>query len=369
MSDFQTPSRLCFGPFGAGKLNDVVACHRAGMDMTFGGNFPLREAVLSNQLEILEYLIKEAGVDMEAESGFAIRWAARKDNVEIVEWLCQNGADVLVNNQEAVRWAEENYHFMVQDILQSYTKEALKNPAKMAAVMPRRRRRPRRKSDTFSDIADITFEPVFQETFPSFYKNKSFGLPNRTGPPECKAPETRTTGYVDKTPSVSCRADLSRRSFGKAELAPGMSPFPNDAPSPVAGSFRQQEKVAGSFRKREREPCEASLSLTDITGCTDPNRSERDSDVFVPDGFPVKERRSSLMHVPENGELSGSDMQQEELCAGGKKSVAKKSLKTPAKSRSKSTGFGRAPTAPLPAPSSVASWRCGASWRRRARSP
>merc|ERR1719320_2033292 len=99
---------------------DVLALYkRSGMDFSFNDNNPMREAVLSNNLEILKFLHYECGIDLNSESGFAIRWAARKDHLEMVEWLCSlKNIDVTVCNGEALSWARENYHFSVQEILE-----------------------------------------------------------------------------------------------------------------------------------------------------------------------------------------------------------------------------------------------------------
>jgi len=104
---------------------DVLALYkRNGMDFRFNGNNPLREAVLSNKVEILKFLYNECGIDLNSESGFAIRWASRKDHVEMVEWLCTlDCIDVTACGAEALLWARENYHFSVEEILEDKVKK------------------------------------------------------------------------------------------------------------------------------------------------------------------------------------------------------------------------------------------------------
>merc|ERR1719320_1483285 len=102
-----------------GELNVLYKYKNRGMSFDFNDNNPMREAVLSNNLEILKFLHYECGIDLNSESGFAIRWAARKDHLEMVEWLCSlKNIDVTVCNGEALSWARENYHFSVQEILE-----------------------------------------------------------------------------------------------------------------------------------------------------------------------------------------------------------------------------------------------------------
>jgi len=102
-----------------GELSILARYKRCGMKFEFNSNNPMREAVLSNKLEILKFLHYECGIDLNSESGFAIRWAARKDHLEMVEWLCSlENIDVTVCDGEALSWARENYHFSVEEILE-----------------------------------------------------------------------------------------------------------------------------------------------------------------------------------------------------------------------------------------------------------
>jgi len=102
-----------------GDLSVLARYKQNGMNFEFNDNNPMREAVLSNKLEILKFLHYDCGIDLNSESGFAIRWAARKDHLEMVEWLCSlKDIDVTVCDGEALSWARENYHFSVQEILE-----------------------------------------------------------------------------------------------------------------------------------------------------------------------------------------------------------------------------------------------------------
>merc|ERR1719320_213590 len=107
-----------------GELNVLYKYKNRGMSFDFNDNNPMREAVLSNKLDILIFLYNECGVDLNSESGFAIRWAARKDHLEMVEWLCSlDNIDVTICGGEALAWARENYHFSVQEILEGKIKK------------------------------------------------------------------------------------------------------------------------------------------------------------------------------------------------------------------------------------------------------
>jgi len=102
-----------------GDLSVLARYKHHGMKFGFNDNNPMREAVLSNKLEILKFLHYDCGIDLNSESGFAIRWAARKDHLEMVEWLCSlKDIDVTICDGEALSWARENYHFSVQEILE-----------------------------------------------------------------------------------------------------------------------------------------------------------------------------------------------------------------------------------------------------------
>merc|ERR1719474_2084330 len=58
-----------------GELSLLARYKQCGMQFEFNDNNPLREAVLSNKLEILKFLHCDCGIDLNSESGFAIRWA------------------------------------------------------------------------------------------------------------------------------------------------------------------------------------------------------------------------------------------------------------------------------------------------------
>jgi len=106
------------------RCNVLKLYKKSGMRFDFNENNPLREAVLSNRIEILKFLYEECGVDLNAESGFAIRWASRKNHVEMVEWLCSiDSLDVAACRGEALAWAKENYHLSVQEIIEGRMKK------------------------------------------------------------------------------------------------------------------------------------------------------------------------------------------------------------------------------------------------------
>jgi len=56
-----------------GELNVLKKYRQCGMTFDFNENNPMREAVLSNKLEILKFLHHDCGIDLNSESGFAIR--------------------------------------------------------------------------------------------------------------------------------------------------------------------------------------------------------------------------------------------------------------------------------------------------------
>jgi len=106
------------------KLAVLKRYAESGVPMNFNDDNPLREAVLSNRLEILKYLHSMRCVNLNGQAGFAIRWAARKNYIDMVEWLCkQPEVDAMVCNNEAVNWATSNYNFTVTEILEKRIKE------------------------------------------------------------------------------------------------------------------------------------------------------------------------------------------------------------------------------------------------------
>jgi len=106
------------------RCNVLKLYKKTGMRFDFNENNPLREAVLSNKIEILKYLHEECGVDLNAESGFAIRWASRRNHVEMVRWLCSiESLDVLACKGEALAWAREKYNITVQEIIKARIKK------------------------------------------------------------------------------------------------------------------------------------------------------------------------------------------------------------------------------------------------------
>lgn len=80
-----------------------------GADITVCDNYAVRWAASWGCLEVLKYLHKN-GADITASSNEPVCWASLNGHLETVKYLCENGADITAYNNSAVRWASENGH-------------------------------------------------------------------------------------------------------------------------------------------------------------------------------------------------------------------------------------------------------------------
>jgi len=73
----------------------------------------------------IQMLIDE-GVDVHVDNDYALRWASRYGYSKVVKVLLENGADVHVWNDYALRRASQNGHTKVVKLLKSYMKDQTK---------------------------------------------------------------------------------------------------------------------------------------------------------------------------------------------------------------------------------------------------
>jgi len=87
-----------------------------GADVHVFNDYALRWAANNSRIEIVKILL-ENGADVHAEDDYALRWAANYGRIEIVKILLKNGANVHTEDDEALRWAANNGHLEVVKIL------------------------------------------------------------------------------------------------------------------------------------------------------------------------------------------------------------------------------------------------------------
>ena len=75
-----------------------------GADITVWDNDAVRRAARNGYLETVKYL-HENGADITADDNYAVRYAASCGHLEIVKYLYENGADITADDNGAVRWA------------------------------------------------------------------------------------------------------------------------------------------------------------------------------------------------------------------------------------------------------------------------
>jgi len=90
------------------QMEEVYVYKEKGLSLTFEENMPWREAILSNNLLCVRFLVAECGIDVNCELGFGVRWASCKGHIDLVEQLFDFGVDAGVNNYEALSIAKKS---------------------------------------------------------------------------------------------------------------------------------------------------------------------------------------------------------------------------------------------------------------------
>jgi len=83
-----------------------------GADIHVDNDYALRWVACYGHLEVVKFLV-ENGADIHADNDYALQRAARNGHLEVVKFLVEKGADIHADNDCALRWAAENGHLEV----------------------------------------------------------------------------------------------------------------------------------------------------------------------------------------------------------------------------------------------------------------
>ena len=90
-----------------------------GINIHVEDDCALRWASENGYLGIVKFLVK-SGANIHAENDYALRWASGNGYLDIVKFLIEEGANVNTCNDCALRWASENGHLDVVKYLTQY---------------------------------------------------------------------------------------------------------------------------------------------------------------------------------------------------------------------------------------------------------
>ena len=93
-------------------LNVIEYLIENGADIHIEDDFALRHAAENGQLKIVKYFIKNEA-DIHAHNDFALRHAAHNGHLEVVKYLLEKGANIHVYDDFALRNAAENGHLEI----------------------------------------------------------------------------------------------------------------------------------------------------------------------------------------------------------------------------------------------------------------
>ena len=71
-----------------------------------------------NYFNIVKYLVNQ-GINVHVWCDYALRWSARNGHLKIVKYLISKGADIHANNNEALQWSIENGRLRVSEYLKT----------------------------------------------------------------------------------------------------------------------------------------------------------------------------------------------------------------------------------------------------------
>lgn len=87
-----------------GNLDEVMEVIENGVDIHVENDVALKWAVFNENVDMVKYLV-ENGANIHADDDYALRWTAQNGCIEIVKFLVENGANVHAGNNYALRWA------------------------------------------------------------------------------------------------------------------------------------------------------------------------------------------------------------------------------------------------------------------------
>ena len=90
-----------------GNLELVQHSIEQGADIHVQGDAALRVAANDNHIEVVKYLVKQ-GADIHAQDDGALRWAADEGCLEVVKYLVEQGADIYAQDDGTFKMAALN---------------------------------------------------------------------------------------------------------------------------------------------------------------------------------------------------------------------------------------------------------------------
>ena len=108
-----------------GQLDIVKHLIENGADIHVNNDRALRCAINNNHLDVVKHLV-ECGADIHACNDQALRWASSNGHLDIVKYLIECDADIHARDDEALRWASHYGHFNVVHYLKNIYLERYK---------------------------------------------------------------------------------------------------------------------------------------------------------------------------------------------------------------------------------------------------
>jgi hypothetical protein len=84
----------------------------SGADVHANDNHAIRWAYQNVHLDVVDLLIK-SGADVHANYNHVIRWESRYGHLDVVKLFLESGEDVHADDNYSIRWASSNVHLKV----------------------------------------------------------------------------------------------------------------------------------------------------------------------------------------------------------------------------------------------------------------
>ena len=116
------PQKLLYPSIREGEIEIVKEAIKRGAVVSGGDDYAIKYATKYGQLEIVKYLAElDIGglkaTNIHAGMERSLRLASGYGYLDIVKYLVENGADISANNNEALRWANENNRLKIVEYL------------------------------------------------------------------------------------------------------------------------------------------------------------------------------------------------------------------------------------------------------------
>ena len=87
-----------------------------GANIHVRNDYALRWSAGKGYLDVIKFLI-ENRADIHANDDSALKWSAERGHLDVVKFLIENGADIHAENDYALTWSEENGYLDVANFL------------------------------------------------------------------------------------------------------------------------------------------------------------------------------------------------------------------------------------------------------------